>query len=329
MLAFQSSTTSLQDLSKHKILAYIESQILQLLSGLRKAMVGDGKKSGISAFRLKSLARSVAVWRNIYDCTINGTQIMKRDLYYANVKLFSDQPVSNGLVSRMARTLNVQHRSMGIVTSSKGLVHGSVSWRDPQANTTVSAEVETRLVPADFENLASPCSSILVIEKESSFHAICSLDITKHANCVLVTAKGYPDNQTRSFIRSLSRNGHLPVLILTDCDPHGIDIFKCFRDGSQSNLFDPIPFCSWIGIELSDIDSSQLLPLTPKDRNLAQALLLDLTPDPGPNSRFIQAQMNRMLDLNAKAEMEAIVVGSLSGSELLSFLLQKVNLWMR
>lgn len=56
---------------------------------------------------------------------------------------------------------------------------------------------------------------------------------------LLITAKGYPDMITRSFLHSLSgRRPDVPVFVLVDFDPHGLNIFHCFLHGSGNVLTD-------------------------------------------------------------------------------------------
>jgi meiotic recombination protein SPO11 len=45
--------------------------------------------------------------------------------------------------------------------------------------------------------------------------------------------KGYPDVNTRRFLRRLWDELQLPPLGLMDSDPHGISIFLVYRFGSQ------------------------------------------------------------------------------------------------
>jgi DNA topoisomerase VI subunit A len=55
--------------------------------------------------------------------------------------------------------------------------------------------------------------------------------------------KGYPDLSTRHLVRRLSEealviNRPFNIKALVDGDPHGVDIFLCYKCGSEvSNLF--------------------------------------------------------------------------------------------
>lgn len=49
----------------------------------------------------------------------------------------------------------------------------------------------------------------------------------------LLKGKGYPDVNTRRFLRRLWDELQLPALALVDADPHGISILAVYRFGSQ------------------------------------------------------------------------------------------------
>lgn len=73
-------------------------------------------------------------------------------------------------------------------------------------------------------------------------------------------AKGYPDVITRSFLDLLHENiPWLPILILVDFDPDGLNIFRCYRYGSDSITQRAVS--SNTGIRWLGINSSQILEL--------------------------------------------------------------------
>lgn len=52
---------------------------------------------------------------------------------------------------------------------------------------------------------------------------------------ISVQAKGYPDLLTQSFLRLIhSTSRHLPIMILVDCDPDGLNILFFYRYGSNT-----------------------------------------------------------------------------------------------
>jgi DNA topoisomerase VI subunit A len=70
----------------------------------------------------------------------------------------------------------------------------------------------------------------------------------------MLTGKGYPDLATRMFWTTLMRNysqmnNNLHCFILTDADPHGIDIAKVYKYGSQAMEYMNKELCLQEGTE--------------------------------------------------------------------------------
>lgn len=87
---------------------------------------------------------------------------------------------------------------------------------------------------------------------------------------VLVTAKGYPDLTTRSFLNLVStRYPQLPILGLFDFDPDGVKIMRCYRYGSDRLSHEAdlgTETLQWLGIKSTQLfrdyagDSATITP---------------------------------------------------------------------
>ena len=145
-------------------------------------------------------------------------------------------------------------------------------------------------------------------------------------------ARGYPDLMTRSFLAQIQSDcPHLPMFVLTDFDPDGLSIFKCYRYGT-TNFFhessnSQINF-SWLGIQSDHLGSLHktkmdgirndrqnhewsdncLVNLTPRDRFSAIRMLQkDLqTEHEDSTYGFVRRELQIMLVLGAKAEIQAL-----------------------
>ncbi|KAJ3157592.1 endodeoxyribonuclease [Geranomyces michiganensis] len=134
----------------------------------------------------------------------------------------------------------------------------------------------------------------------------------------------HTDNDgSSSSNQSAGNNGlNIPALALVDCDPHGVEIFLCYKAGSESMAFDRGALaCNslrWLGIRPTDwttkiaagvnggnlLDSPALLPLTSHDRRkiinmLTRRPALRTLPD-------VKRQLSRMLRYNRKSEIQAL-----------------------
>lgn len=70
---------------------------------------------------------------------------------------------------------------------------------------------------------------VLVIEKDAVFQKLLEENCCRALRCILVTGKGYPDVATRMLVKMLSEKMDLPVYILVDADPFGVDIMLIYR----------------------------------------------------------------------------------------------------
>jgi len=70
---------------------------------------------------------------------------------------------------------------------------------------------------------------VLIIEKDTIFQKLLEENCPRALNCILVTGKGYPDVATRMLVKMLSEKLDLPVYIIVDADPFGVDIMLIYR----------------------------------------------------------------------------------------------------
>lgn len=131
--------------------------------------------------------------------------------------------------------------------------------------------------------------------------------------------KGYPDLNTRRFLRAVLDVAPLPLSIfgIFDSDPDGLGIYKCYTSGSRQTSQEMaynIPELEWIGVNLEDLMPSlpameACVALTARDRACAVAMLRRLVErgKSGAGSpSFAQRSLQQMLMLSKKAEMQAL-----------------------
>lgn len=168
-------------------------------------------------------------------------------------------------------------------------------------------------LPTDFENverIVTNAEMVLVVEKESVFESLLSQNVfnTFGLRFILITGKGYPDCTTRRIVHRLSVECSLPVYILVDADPFGIEIMLIYRRGSQSMNFTKdtliTPTLRWIGLHPSEIDkvSSTAVALTKYDNKKLIDILArnDL-------SIAVRQELCTLQQSQLKAEIESVV----------------------
>ncbi|KAK2756486.1 hypothetical protein FQN54_005379 [Arachnomyces sp. PD_36] len=174
---------------------------------------------------------------------------------------------------------------------------------------------------------------VLVVEKEAVFRRLASKCYHKASSAgkgILITGKGYPDLSTRALLRMLSDSRLLnqssnsstlppipPIFALVDSDPDGVAIMSIYKYGSVAQAHENAKLnvrqLQWLGLRTSSVVTSSdglggetFLPLSPRDRKKAVAMLSSpcFTAD-GPEPTW-RAELQQMLLLNLKAEIEIL-----------------------
>ena len=158
----------------------------------------------------------------------------------------------------------------------------------------------------DFD--VSGADLVLVVEKDAVFQRLLEERIlSKFPGLVMVTGKGVPDLATRQLVHLLSVS--LPVLIITDCDPYGLEIFLTYKYGSLASCYyqEPLaaPLCWWLGVHPADL---QLLGFPLQDFSVPdRKRIIDINErDYIRNDPVFQRHVDLMWDLKVKAEIQQV-----------------------
>ncbi len=138
--------------------------------------------------------------------------------------------------------------------------------------------------------------------------------------CLLT--KGYPDLLTREFLNLASipseRNYHhyCPVYGLFDYDPDGISILHTYKYGSAKTAHEPsgigCTYMEWLGLKDSDVFSTNcqsqhgLIPMTTRDRRRARRMLAWPVVAESSDASEIRREIQRMMFVNKKAEIQLL-----------------------
>lgn len=207
-----------------------------------------------------------------------------------------------------------------IITQAKGLVYGNLRMTMENGEKCNGLSKKYGVyIPSPHEpivKIETDAQFVLVIEKDSVMQKILNLEeksnfIHKY-KAILFTAKGYPDMNSRAFIRFLWLKLKLPILVLADADPYGIEIMCCYRFGSYTTAYDSsnlaVPQVRWLGLLPSDIEQmnlprTQSQPLSNLDErrldNLSERQYISKRPD-------IVEQLNVLREFGRKAELECL-----------------------
>ncbi|TGO25494.1 hypothetical protein BPAE_0079g00420 [Botrytis paeoniae] len=240
-----------------------------------------------------------------HEALVTGNIITKRDMYYRDPELFTKQAIVDRFVDDIACTLGLKRDALNVMAAAKGLVTGwFIMKRRNESIIDYSSAADSQLVPwATFRTLA---------EKRY-------WEYSSAGRGILLTAKGYPDIQSRQFLHYLAKHyPMIPIYALVDFDPDGIGIMSTYKHGSvalaheNENL--SVPSMRWLGLKSKDMmqggkENEGLLKLTERDRRLAVKMLQrDVCQEDGDEDEW-RKEIQVMLMLNKKAEIQIIGTG--------------------
>ncbi len=149
---------------------------------------------------------------------------------------------------------------------------------------------------------------VIAIETGGMFDRLVENGFDESSNSLLVHLKGQPARSTRRVIKRLNEEEGLPVVVFLDGDPWSFRIFASVAYGAINSAhlsdFLATPTAEYVGITASDILNYDLPTdkLSKTDRN---ALKQELE-DPRFNTRFWHDEIETMLEINKKAEQQAL-----------------------
>ncbi|KAK3803868.1 hypothetical protein RRG08_029460 [Elysia crispata] len=287
----------------------------------------------------KKFATMLKILKLIYRLIQEDRFCTKRDIFYQYPDLYNCQASIDKIVDDVACMLQVPRWDLHILATSKGLVGGSVKFTDDEGTCFDCSYSTVGLqIPAHYKDMQNICTSanfVLVVEKDATFQKLMGEQFCqKMGPCILITGKGFPDNGTRLLLRLLWINYYLPIFVLVDADPHGIEIMAVYKFGSMSQAYESqhlaTPSIRWLGILPEDIyklhiPKSTLSPLTPKDVQKCKALKVR------PYCKddiAIKAQIDLLLEHEVKAEIQCL--DAISSTYLCDvYLSNKINLFLR
>ena len=156
--------------------------------------------------------------------------------------------------------------------------------------------------------LSANADRVLAIETGGMFDRLVENGYDETSRTILVHLKGQPARSTRRLLKRLNEELHLPIYVFTDGDPWSFRIFASVAYGAIKTAHIPLHLADataqHIGIPATHIQKYDLPTdkLTDKD---IQALQSELK-DPRFSTDFWNQEINAMLQMNKKAEQQAL-----------------------
>lgn len=283
--------------------------------------VPDPKLSSVTG---DSLGKMRMILELIRDLIINDQRTTKRDIFYQMFVSFSSQIEVDRLVAILVAMLQVPRLVLGVMATSKGLIVGDLKYTNEEEVTVdCNLAVGGDTIPQDVSsiyNVSTDARFILVVEKDAVFQRLLEEGILTSvlAPLIMITGKGVPDLATRQLLYHLSSRQGTPVIILTDCDPYGMDIFLMYKYGSLAMTWanEPlaVPSSVWLGLLPTDLEefnisSGCMKPHSEQDNKkmleLRRREYLNLDDD--YECEGLKIQLETMWRVGRKAEIQQLV----------------------
>ena len=236
--------------------------------------------------RPAEFARTLTLLAVVRNLLAQDRYASLRDVFYRDVALYGTQAVSDGVVSRVAAALGVRREVLHVHPAARGLAVGRLRWTS--LGRVHDASVAAQGVPIGpvLADVATDAAFVLVVEKECVFSRMVAARFHERHDAVLITGRGYPDENTLRLCNELSLLD-VPMWALVDCDPYGVDIYLDYVAGRATQLAnakrDPMagflrsPRLQWLGVtpvdvEMLHVPAHRRLPLSARDLRKLTAL---------------------------------------------------------
>lgn len=288
-------------------------------------LVGKMKERTLTASSVKTFAQTLRMMAFSKELIEQDDIATKREAYYVSKNwgeaCFNTQPESDAIMDDVEAMMMVNREQIGFIPEEKGgEIAGKLIVIDKDPDTGKEIKIDcTKFgsgaysIPSSVEELKFQTSAkfILAIETAGMFQRLVKHKYWKKANCILISLGGVPTRACRRFIRRLSDDMKLPVIVFTDGDPYGYgSIYRTLKVGSGNaahiNEFFCVPKAKFLGVTPQDIIDYKL-PVHPlKDVDFKK--IKDLL----KNDPFIQHHkewqraLKQMYQMKSRAEQQAL-----------------------
>ncbi|MBY8989432.1 MAG: hypothetical protein KGD58_01655 [Candidatus Lokiarchaeota archaeon] len=262
------------------------------------------------------ITRLMRVLEKVNELLVKDLHATKREIFYSDVKLFSEQKNSDKSIEDVASMLYTTRNSTHIVASAKGACIGRLRIRDRsdiidlEGLGTGGWMISPML--DNIEILESDAEFILVLEKDAAMIRLSEARFWRRYPCIILTAKGAADIATRMFLKRLNKELNLPVFSLVDSDPYGHYIHSVYLRGSKrlsyESPFLATPDIKLLGVLTRDLDKYKIpddcrIPMNKTDEKRTKEMLEE---DFVKKNKAWETDLKLALKLKVKAEIQAL-----------------------
>ncbi|MBN2066448.1 MAG: DNA topoisomerase IV subunit A [Candidatus Thermoplasmatota archaeon] len=248
-----------------------------------------------------------------------------REMYYISegwdLAKFSSQPESDSLAEDLEVITHCMREDFKLRPEEDGArVIGNVTIEEITRNKTKKKihcqddvgdsgyTIPYNVEPEKITFKGADADYIMAIETGGMFDRLVENEFDTSHRAILVHLKGQPARSTRRFMKRLSEEHKLPVLVFTDCDPWSYRIFASVAYGAIKTAhiseYLAIPEAQYLGVTPSDIENYDL-PTDKLTKEDISALKSELS-DPRFQESFWKNEIKLQLSLGKKSEQQAL-----------------------
>jgi DNA topoisomerase VI subunit A len=158
------------------------------------------------------------------------------------------------------------------------------------------------------EFVSTNAKFVIAIECGGMVDRLAENNFDEERDAILVHLKGQPARSTRRFLRRVTEELKLPVVVFTDGDPWSFRIYASVAYGAiktaHLSSYLATPSAEFLGVTASDIENYEL-PSDKLSEQDVRALQAELT-DPRFGTAEWRAEINLMLQNGKKAEQQSL-----------------------
>jgi len=279
----------------------------------------------------KSLDGAYMLLRTMYMVDFIKTMIKTsksstlREMYYISegwdLAKFHSQPESNSLAEDLEVITSCMREDFKLRPEEDGArVIGNLTIEEVTRNKTKKKihcqddvgdsgySIPYNVEPEKISFKGLDADFIIAIETGGMFDRLVENGFDNSSRAVLVHLKGQPARSTRRFIKRLSEEENIPVLVFTDCDPWSYRIFASVAYGAIKTAhiseYLATPSSQYLGVTPSDIENYDL-PTDVLTKEDIKSLKSELT-DPRFQDPFWKGEIKLQLKLGKKSEQQAL-----------------------
>lgn len=310
---------------------------------------GSMKSRTLTASTVKTFAQTLKMMSLSKELIESKDIATKREAYYVSKNWgearFNEQSESDTVMDDVEAMFEVNREQLGFIPEEKGGdIAGKLIVIDKSPDTGAEIRINcTKFgsgaysIPSSVEELKFETNAkfILAIETAGMFQRLVKHNYWKKANCILISMGGVPTRACRRFIRRLSDDMKLPVLVFTDGDPYGfLNIYRTLKVGSGNaahiNKYFCVPQAKFIGITPQDIIDYKLPTHPLKDVDIKR-IKDGIKNDPfvKHHKKWIRA-LKQLMEMKVRAEQQSLAKHGLNFviSNYLPEKLKKQDTWL-